>query len=113
MTILTDSPQAVNSLAHFDTVYAGMVFDEMCQIAARTYTEKVLDGIPMMPWQDFLDAYRQVWGASRNIDLSPFPAPPAPTIPDPTFEQWVTEMEAAFGDMSDAQIQQMTGIPMF
>lgn len=114
MSMLTESPQTVKSkLEHFDRVYAEMIYHEVARAASYEYMRVVCKGVLRMTWEDFYAVFRQVWESYHEVDLSPFPVPPEPEIVNPGFEQWVQEMEAEFGDMSDAQIQQRTGVPMF
>jgi len=110
VNILTELSPTVK---HFDDVYAEMVYEEMATAARRVYVEKILIGVPMLPWPEFVAIFGQVYGTHNGVDLSVFPTPTPPHIPDPAFDQWVATMEVEFGDMSDAQIQQRMGVHMF
>lgn len=111
MNIVTELSPTVKQ--QFDAAYAEMVFNEMIRSARRAYIQMGLDGLPRMPWADFVAVYGRVWGNHHEVDLSSFAVPDEPVVPDAAFEQWVAQMESEFGDMADAQVQQRTGMPMF
>ena len=111
MNSLIQSPSTVN--IPFIGILEEATFDEAVAAAAAHFEQAVQENKPVLPWEDLVNVYRQVFATAHRLDLSRFDVPAAPQIPTDFLAAWVAEMEVEFGDMSDAAFASRSGVPMF